>query len=431
MVGRFSPVIRWVGWTMLALWVVVVLAWGVSLTIGPSDEELAARDLLAFEKPVSGINGADLFREMRGGLDGEWADTFVVDDAELFCSPSRGDCLARVRSEPDRFRDLVDRYGGVIEEVERLKDADHLMSSFTPDDLPSLSEVQLARLPATAYAVRFVAGDIDGSLDKVCEYASSLLSLTDRADLLASGLVLGDMATGLYGRLMAEMLVELPPGYLLPESCHGLGAPVEPDTPNLCNAARGRYQLLASTLNDLENTQREHAKGVRSWLPERITGSRADAVLDLAAPYYAQWCEADLLAAIEVDEPSPQQREKPSLWQLRCLSNVTGCQVFEFMAYDFGTFHVAQLEQRARRHALAVALWLHHARKSTPEKPLDLPDGLTYPRHQLITVGGKSYLEVQRHNEACEPQPWKLPLPDAGRLPRSQGSSLNVAETSK
>ena len=418
MVGRFSPVIRWVGWTMLALWVVVVLTWGVSLTIGPSDEELAARDLLAFEKPVFGINGADLFREMRGGLGQEGVDAIAADDAELFCSPSRGDCLARVRSEPDRFRDLVDRYGGVIEEVERLKDADHLMSSFTPDDLPSLSEVQLARLPATAYAVRFVAGDIDGSLDKVCEYASSLLSLTDRADLLASGLVLGDMATGLYGRLMAEMLVELPPGYLLPESCHGLGAPVEPDTPNLCNAARGRYQLLASTLNDLENTQREHAKGVRSWLPERITGSRADAVLDLAAPYYAQWCEADLLAAIEVDEPSPQQREKPSLWQLRCLSNVTGCQVFEFMAYDFGTFHVAQLEQRARRQALAVALWLHHARKSTPEKLVDLPAGLTHPRHQLITVDGKSYLEVLRHNEACEPQPWKLPLPFTEHLPQ-------------
>ncbi|QOC21980.1 hypothetical protein IC757_13230 [Wenzhouxiangella sp. AB-CW3] len=399
------------GWALLAFSVVVVLAWGVSFTVGPSDEEMAARELLAFEEPATGTNGADLFREIRAGTDGDGEDIVAEGHAELFCSASHGECLARVRSEPDRYRDLVDRYGGVIEQLERLSGADHVTSSFTHDDLVSLSEVRLAKLPATALAVRFVDGDVDSSLGEVCEYASALLRLSDRADLLSTGLVLGDVATGLYGRLMAEMLVELPPGYLLPESCHGLGAPVEPGTPNLCSFARGQYQLLTSTLNELENTYREHAKGVRSWLPERITGSRAEAVLDLAGPYYAQWCEADMLAAIEVDKPSPQQREKPSLWQLRCLSNVTGCQVFGFMAYDFGTFHVAQLEQRARRHALAVALWLHHARSSMPEASLDLPAGLMHPRHQLITVDEEPYLEVPPHNGPCEPRPWRLPLP--------------------
>ena len=412
---RFKTVSHLMGWGLLLLWLVVLMLWGISRTMGPTDEELAARDLLTIAEPASGINGLDLFNEMLDASDHEGAEVIAAEDAQHFCSASRPDCVARVRSEPDRYRDLIDRYSALIEQAERLATADHLTMGFVPGEMLSLKELRLAELPATAQAARFVAGDIDGAMDAACKQATAWIRLSERSNQRAAGFMAGYFATGLYGRLVTEFLAELPPGHPLPDRCDALGQPPVQASQKLCNIVRGEYRMLAATLEDLENTQREVAAAERSWPFGTITGFRADAILDMAAPYYSQWCEPDMLAAIEADDPSPPRRDPPSMWQLRCLSNHTGCLVMDVMTSDFGAPHVFKLQQRARRHALAVVLWLHRHPQAMAGESLDLPDELIHPRHQLMTEDGKPYLAVRRHSDDCEDRPWRLPLPGSAK----------------
>src|SRR5690606_18032714 len=149
-------------------------------------------------------------------------------DRALFCS-LRGDCLQQMRADPDGYTALVARHGVLLDRIDALSGYDFYRSQAPLDPRAPIPMFSLAHLGITHAAQSYASGDVDAGLAHACTGVQTWRTLgTDADSLIVKMLGIG-LATDGYGRLLAQMLAELPAGHPLPVACEAALVPVSMD----------------------------------------------------------------------------------------------------------------------------------------------------------------------------------------------------------
>src|SRR3546814_429718 len=130
-------------------------------------------------------------------------------DRALFCSPY-DDCLQRVRADPDGYAALVARHGVLLDRIAALSGYDFYRSQAPLDPRAPIPMLSLAHLGVTRAAQAYASDKVDEGLAGACAGVRTWRTLgTDADSLIVKMLGIG-LATDGYGRLLAQMLAELP-----------------------------------------------------------------------------------------------------------------------------------------------------------------------------------------------------------------------------
>src|SRR3546814_14770872 len=112
--------------------------------------------------------------------------------------------------------------------------------------------LSLAHLGVTRAAQAYASGKVDEGLAGACAGVRTWRTLgTDADSLIVKMLGIG-LATDGYGRLLAQMLAELPAGHPLPVACETALAPVSVDELSICETMRGAYPSSAAAIDRSE-----------------------------------------------------------------------------------------------------------------------------------------------------------------------------------
>lgn len=329
-------------------------------------------------------------------------------DKALFC-PLRGDCLQQVRTDPDGYAALVARHRVLLDRIAALSGYDFYRSQVPADVRAPMPIFSLAPLGITRAAQAYASGDVDAGLARACTGVRTWRGLGRNADSLIVKMLGIGLATDGYGRLLAQMLAELPAGHPLPPACEAALAPVSVDELSICEAMRGEYASSAAAIEAVESPSRagtlQAAWNQLFYDPEK---SRA-----LIAGNFALACSRATRAMLAADESWDWSQEHRPLLRMECVANLAGCILADIATPAYVAYGRRAQDSGARLDLLRGVASLHglDVDPSTREERLRRFWAETRSRNrELRFVDGGEGVEL-RQFDASHRAWWKLPLP--------------------
>lgn len=351
---------RWrsgLGWGVLALVGLAMLAWAVSGMRGPSSVRRAALAQLSPPPPLAGRNAFQTLWQLPYAIpeqaraavfaedvrrwkalaavppmgdeaptlrpasiaEGRYPPSLGEEDRARFCPKGSG-CLAAVEADPAGHAELVARHAALLDRIEGLSGDAGIRDPFGYPAAMPLPELQYGHLPLTRYALAFVQGRRDEALDGTCTAIVTWRRLGADSDTLIERLVAAAAVRATYASFFVEMLARLPRDWPLPASCAAAFAPPTDREFTLCDAARGEFQYRRAKL--AWQARRDRAAGARAAdaLP-----ADADPALAEAAMPLARLCSPALERRIRADLPPLEDEGLSGLLRLECVSNPRAC----------------------------------------------------------------------------------------------------------
>lgn len=373
--------------------IAVVLAWGVSRALGPSDAQ--TRDL-ARMRALPPLQGSDAFgalwllaydipeakrqavqaEDMRlharpdrvpddaPGFDGARASSAegrfpksvpAAEELARFCGGTGSDCLARVAADRAGYAALLAKYAGLIDRAEALARHDGLRHPLqgTSDGLGFMSPpYHLSKLTATRHAFDFLAGREADALAGTCRDVNTWRRLGAESDLLVSRMV-GVAYVDIHVGLFADMLARIPRDVSLPPECARAFAPPADKELSMCQAMQGEVLWIErSMMSRSGETQGQWQRFLEAALMSR------DMTLADLAQVHAIHCDPDAIRQFGEDVPWRDTRALPGWLRIQCIGNPLGCRMGSLAqpAYDA---YVGRLQDgNARIRLVGVLLQL-------------------------------------------------------------------------
>lgn len=427
---------RWLkrlGIGVLVLVVVSALLWTVSRLRGPTQEQQAALQrmqapnafggrnafdavwLLRYDVPegeIATVADADMVAlaatpllqplESGSSAHGRYADLRPDTHAALKPCPIAGDsCLALVRGDAEGYAALVDTNRRLIGRVEALSQYDHLESRLPPRADAPVPAFQLLAWPLTAHAVAFAQGDRLAAVEATCRDLSTMRRLGANSDLLIARMVLTQLATQGYGRLLADMLAELPVDGALPDSCAAaLSAPLQAEA-SVCPALRGEFAWSQRAAEQMA------AAETGRWLVFHQHGYAAT-----AAERIGQGCTDATAEALRLDRRFMPENVRPFYGRFECIANSVGCILGDIAGPAYDRYIRAGQDHHARLQLLAAMAWLRDQPDTgtLAERLARRPADLRSPARDItVTADGRS-IEIAQY-DTSRGATWSLPLP--------------------
>lgn len=337
-------------------------------------------------------------------------------DRALFCSPS-DDCLRQVRADPDGYAALVARHRVLLDRIAALSGYDFHRSQAPLDPRAPILMFSLAQMGTTSAAQAYASGEIDKGLAGACAGVRTWRTLGTGADSLVVKMLGIGLATDGYGRLLAQMLAELPAGHPLPSACQAALAPVSVDELSICEAMRGEYASSAAAIDTIDNPRLAgNLQAVWNRLLYDPEKSRA-----LIAVDFAPACSRATRAMLAADETWGWSQEPRPRRRVECIANLAGCILADIAAPAYVGYGKRAQDAGARLDLLRGVALLHgvDGDASTREARLRRFWADTRSRNrELRFTGGGRAVEV-RQFDASRGGWWKLPLPGVWQ-PRPQ-----------
>lgn len=382
---------------------VLALVWGMSKLIGPSRMERAA--LATMSEPVQftgrnaypaiwlmdypvpaaemdSVMAEDVRRVVDAPLqtpDGKFSVSTVVaagrfqsdqpDQATRvrLCKPSE-DCLAKVRGDLTGFGKWVDQHAAWFARAELATHADQLRNPFPPRvDMPLPSFVSVYA-PATQLALRFAQGDREAAIASTCQLMVDWRTLGANTDMLIAWAVARGYGAEGYGKLLAQMLAEMPVDQPLPAECRDALTPPAAAEISMCAAMRGEFNHISRTMASMMEIESR-----KNGFKQKVFFD-ADMTKAMTAVPMAKYCAEETNAAFAADK-TPDQAEEPGIYRLQCVSNAIGCILSRIAAPGYQGFELGHRDGLAMKRALAALAWWRNQ-----------PDGLSDPAATLARM---------------------------------------------
>lgn len=442
---------RVLGWSLLAVagvFFVLAVLWLTARYSGLSDEQ---RDALAImqlppaegenafpllwllqydvpEEDMAKVMAKDVQRFSRQPIganfdDDRWGETSAADEyaflglnaeqAQLICRGGHSDCLDRVRQNQQAVADLISDRQDLLRRLDKLRSTDYYRSSFPPRlDMP-LPAFQPAFFSATQHALWFVEGRVDEALAGVCQDIATWRRLASGADSLIVQMIGIAYSSDANGRLMAQMLAELPLDQPLPQVCAiALAAPADEEL-SLCNALRGEYAFMAGSIDFVLGANPDDY-----WhrLIEPLVLNRETFLVDQARALEPACREATKQAIAADQRDVSLTGVDTGLLRWRCVDNIAGCVLLQIGQPHYSDYLARVQDHAARLRLLATLAWL----RDQPEISIDnlgqrlaqRPDWMQSPTREITLGPGGKTLQIQAF-ESSRGEVLELPLPVA------------------
>lgn len=339
-----------------------------------------------------------------------------VADMKLFC-PHRGDCLQRVRADPGGYAALVERHRLLLDRVAALSGHDFYRSRLPLDVRAPLPQFTLARLGLTEAAQRYVSGDVDGGLARACTGLRTWRRLGAHSDSLIVRMLGVALATDGYGRLLAQMLAELPGDHPLPPACDAALAPVALQELSICEAMRGEYAANVAATDVVR--YRETGSVVDAMFGRLVYDPRQTRAL--MAEDRVRACSEKAQSLLAADRQLNWQEVPRSPWRMACAANLAGCILADIAAPAYVGYAWRAQDGGARLDLLRGVVSLHGGSGDGRAQEAALRRFWAATRgsdRELRFVDGGRAVEV-REFDGARGGWWQLPLPAA---PIAQGN---------
>lgn len=449
---RMARLLRWCLWAVACLLLAAIVLWSVSRLYGATDEQEAALEtmrrpwkpdgrnafvefwLLPYDVPEAeraAIAAADMQRMAAlpplaeatkedsapdlgfpSHAEGRYASLSPSDtDRELLCKIRKSGCLQRVRADLPAYAALVARNQRLFDRIAALSGYDHYRDLLPPRLDVAFPQFQLGNASLTQHAYAFARGDTDVALEGVCRDLSTWRRLGANSNSLIMRMIGIAYSTDGHGRLLAEMIAELPRDHVLSETCARATAPAMAAELWMCETMRGEFAFSSNAASNLSGT------GLRGANPfERTTlflTFDADMTIADMAQGFAPICAQRELERVAADRHDIESRDVDGWLRLECAGNIAGCILTDIAgpAYD-SYLHRAQ-DQGARLKLLGTLLWLRdhpEDRRPLVVRIADRPQALKSPTRDVeIGRDGRS-LRI-RQFDAARGEFWEIPLP--------------------
>ena len=438
---------RWllrIGVALLALVVTLAAVWGASRLLGPTSEQRRAVDVFEQLPPPQGSNAFPALWLLQWDVPEAEQAAIVAEDAERFRAlpppgdPARGaagfrsvaaeryedleaalaaepascemredGCLDRVRAERDAHAARLEQSAHLVDRVQAVFDHDHYRNLLPPALDTPFPRLQLMTLAQTRHALQFVDGDVDAALAGTCRRVDGWRRLAGNADSL---IVTMYAAAGIQGdgRLLADMLAELPPDHALPSNCTAALAPLQAGDLTLCPAMRGEWELGTSALDALE-TEMGLAHRARQWLLWDREATVALSARNLAWP-----CGEEAEQAMAEDRPMRAPLQDGG-WRFECVANVMGCVLMDIATPAYADYGLRLQDAGAQIRVLRTLGWLRGRSaagdaRSARALLADVPDGLRGPGRAVEVDPDGRHLRIELF-DTRRADHWRVPLP--------------------
>ncbi len=342
--------------------------------------------------------------------EGRYPEAPELQAGAFVCAVSGGNCLTRLRNNPEAARNALAGQQAVISQLQALAQRDHYRHRFVDHpDAPALSPAAAAQTALlTDLSLQFIDGRQQQALDGACTHIAAWRRISGAQDhmrlhLLASASIRRHM------ELVAEMLAEFPLRAPLPESCTEASRPLVAEERNLCaaTAAHRNSQLAAYLDSDAAQPAPWYRRAISALMqvPEFTEAWSAE----LLAPS----CDGRAQSAMDADlaywriEPTPSGPGR-----LQCLTAPLSCHYARAIANDAGGYHDRILDHQARLSLFAYLLQLRSELASGADvETLLTREGLAGNRKITRDSSGRSISIEQRAADQAVGQRWSLPLP--------------------
>ncbi len=231
------------------------------------------------------------------------------------CMRADGDCLARMRSNPELARKTLDDHALLLANALAMEGDDYYHDEFTSQLSPAVPRYSLIGLLRSDAALRFVDGKQADGLRRACSAAASSRRLALHSDESSTQAMesVGFVAST---QMIADMLAEMPKEAPLPAICAEAFAPMSDAALSICDSMKAEFHARADLMRPPGSI------GARLLFNDRAT-------FDAMAPAFASYCSDD--AALQ----QAVRRTETSLvfWRIcgidGVLFNYAGCTLAE------------------------------------------------------------------------------------------------------
>ncbi len=462
-------VIRWSAFAVVALVVIAGLLWTASRLSGPTDAQreaiallerpsapvgddaFAALWLLPYDVPMAELESVaradtarlaaqphlrvapgawapEAYRAFTTSAKGRYQNLEPsAQDIELMYKARESGCLARVRSDVQAYTALAERNARLFDRIAALSTYDFIRSPILDRiDVPLPGYVSGGRA-TTGHAVAFVTGDKSAALEATCRDMTTWRRLGNHSDTLIARMIGIAFSTDANGRLLADMLAELPRDAAIPGTCTKALVPMPPSETLLCNAMRGEFQFSNASIRAMAPDPKQGAAAFALqqatmgllFDPEKMRAS--------TAVRFAAFCSDDALSRIAADLP-PEHREPDSLARLDCVANAIGCILSDMAGPAYTEYAARAQDQAARIQLLGTLLWLREQPddgRSLAQKIASRPASLVSPTRPVEVTDDGSAIRIRQFDTA-RGDTWQVPLPAFLRNANA-GSALTPA----
>lgn len=281
------------------------------------------------------------------------------EDKSLLCAMRDDDCLGKARAHPEAMRAALDRHHARLERDQALSRYDYAWN-----DVPSHLFATIPSyghslgLWSSAAALDFVEGRTQQGLESTCTQALTMRRLHAHSNTMIGSMIFAARLQGV-ARLFLQMLSELPPDQVLPDSCSMAFAQVTPDDVDLCTVMQEEFTgFLGSGIVRLDR------KWYQSWQLSEAGMQR------LAAPVYAVPCNETTREQLLSDRrfETPSMNPDPDLFDW--VSNWAGVIRLDISTINFNAYYDRQQDTAAVVRLGATVLWLRQTRND--HRPLDV-----------------------------------------------------------
>lgn len=334
------------------------------------------------------------------------------EDRDLFCKPQRENCVDKVAADVATYRALVTRNRRLIDRIDALADYDYVRQQLPWNMSASILMPGNAAHSATRNALWFVEGRVDDALAASCRGIDTWRRLGASGDTLVVRLSANAFAVEYHGRLLADMLAELPVDHPLPPECERALAPPSPQELSLCTSMRGEFTLITETTGPMLEEVNEQNR----WSPLHFfVLYDAEATAAAQAQNFAPMCAERELERIAADRPEIEQPEANGRSRFACLGNFTGCFMSANSAPAYASYRIRMQDFGARLELLATLAWLRE--NAGGERALEslLASRLQSMRSpaRRVRVGDEgASLRIRMFSDAGD-EYWSFPLPAA------------------
>lgn len=430
--------------------VVLVVAWGISRALGPSDGQ--ARTLAAM-RALPPLAGSDAFgtlwllpydipeaaqaavlaedirlhaRQDRVQDDEEGQDGLRTSSAEgrfpqsrptpeeldRFCGGYGGDCLAKVAADRAAYAVLLAKYAGLIERAEGLSRHDGLRHPWQAASGGvgfMAPPYHLSKLTATRRAFDFLEGRQADALAGTCRDVDTWRRLGAESDLLVSRMV-GVAYADIHVGLVADMLARIPRDFPLPTECERAFAPPAGKELSMCQAMQGEVLWVERNVVSAFG----EARGRWARLQQTVLLSQEMSLADLAQ-VHAIHCEPDAIRQLGEDLPWRDTRPLPGWLRFQCIGNPLGCRMGSLAQPAYDNYVGRIQDSNARIRLVGMLLQLRadmDDAKPFEQRLREASPQVGHPsRNVHLGSDGRSVRMQMRQHRDGSAIVWVVPLP--------------------
>lgn len=411
-------ILRGLGWGLLGLVVLVLLAWTVSRMWPLPERQREQVRLLEDVRPLPGRNGFALLwtlpydgldrtqREAALALDVQrWqagpragmADSALAADHPALvlapqgrCGAAGVDCLAALRADPQGFSAAHAGHDELHARLDSLADFDRFDTPFRPLDtdwLMPFPRYSLLMDGSGAHALAYERGDIEGALAGSCRSVQLGRRLMRNGGTLLDSMM-GAALVRTHVQLMADMLAEQPPEQVLPAACEGALQPLAAAEQSLCRAMQGEFAMNKGAID--------------SALRQRFSGLLLDRekTVGRIAENFGWACGPASRQALDADRPIRPAAVRR--WDIGCLANVFGCSLSDIATPVYQEYAARSQDAAAWVRLLGAQRWLRQQPDAPAVALARLPARWRSPaRTPVLSADGKR-LQVLRYAPATK-----------------------------